>query len=263
MSSNSQPTTALITGASGGIGLDLARLLAADGTNLILVARNSEKLGEIAGDLRAKNKIDAVESPIDLADAAAPEELYHLLEERGIGVDILVNNAGFGTHGLFAESDPQAELQMLQVNIIALTHLTRLFLPNMIANRHGRILNVASTAAFQPGPFMAGYYASKAFVLSFSEAIASELKDSGVTVTALCPGPTDTGFQKRAGVENSRLFKSNTMSSADVARIGYQGMLKGKRVVITGFKNKTLAFATRLAPRNVVTAIARKLNGSR
>ena len=255
--------TALITGASGGIGLDLARLLAADKYNLILVARNADKLGQIAVELRDKHKIQAVAVPIDLADPAAPEELFHLLEERGIGIDVLINNAGFGTHGLFADSDPVAELQMIQVNIVALVHLTRLLLPGMIANQRGRIMNVASTAAFQPGPFMAGYYASKAFVLSFSEAIASELQGSGVTVTALCPGPTDTGFQKRAGVEDSPLFKWNTMNSVDVARIGYQGMLKGKRVVITGFKNKTLAFATRFAPRNLVTSIARKLNSSR
>ena len=255
--------TALITGASGGIGLDIAKLLAADGHNLILVARSAEILGGIASELKAKHKIDAIAVPIDLADPAAPEELFQLLQERGIGVDILVNNAGFGTHGLFAESDPAAELQMLQVNIVALAHLTRLFLPYMIANRSGRIMNVASTAAFQPGPFMAGYYASKAFVLSFSEAIASELQGSGVTVTALCPGPTDTGFQKRAGVEATPLFKSNTMTSEAVARMGYRAMLKGKRVIVTGKKNKLLAFAARLAPRSLVTSIARKLNSGR
>lgn len=255
--------TALITGASGGIGLELARLFAADGYNLILVARNAEKLGLLAAALKGQYKIDAFAVPIDLADPASPEELYHLLDERGIGVDVLVNNAGFGTHGPFAESDPGAETQMLQVNIVALMQLTRLFLPNMVMNRRGRIMNVASTAAFQPGPFMAGYYASKAFVLSFTEAIAAELEGSGVSVTALCPGPTDTGFQERAGVAATPLFKANTMTSETVARLGYDGLMRGKRLVVTGAKNKVLAFATRLAPRRLVTAIARRLNSAR
>ena len=255
--------TALITGASSGIGLELARLFAADGCNLILVARSADKLGLLAAALKGQHKIEAFAVPIDLTEPGAPEELFRVLDEQGIGVDVLVNNAGFGTHGLFADSDLHAELQMIQVNVTALVHLTRLFLPNMLMNRTGRILNVASTAAFQPGPYMAGYYASKAFVLSFSEAIDAELQGSGVTVTALCPGPTDTGFQKRAGMEATPLFKANTMTSADVARIGYRAMLKGRRVVITGSKNKLLAFSTRLAPRKLVTAIAKKLNGAR
>lgn len=253
----------LITGASSGIGLDLAHLFAADGYNLVLVARSADKLGNLAAELKRKHKVEAFAVPIDLAEPAAPEELFRLLDEQGIFIDVVVNNAGFGTHGAFVESDPMAELQMIQVNITALVSLTRLFLPNMLANKRGRILNVASTAAFQPGPYMAGYYASKAFVLSFSEAIAAELSGTGVTVTALCPGPTDTGFQKRAGMEQTLLFKANTMTSAEVARIGYRAMLKGKRVVITGAKNKILAFSTRLAPRRVVTAIARKLNSAR
>ena len=257
------PQTALITGASSGIGLELARVFAAHGCSVILVARSAEALGELAAELRRAHKVDALAVPIDLADPAAPEELFRVLEEQGIGIDTLVNNAGFGTHGLFADSDLGAEMQMIQVNVAALVHLTRLFLPGMLMGGRGRILNVASTAAFQAGPYMAGYYASKAFVLSFSEAIAAELEGSGVTVTALCPGPTDTGFQKRAGVEATPLFKANTMSSAEVARIGYAGMMKGKRIVITGFKNKVLAFATRLVPRKCVTGIAKRLNGAR
>ena len=255
--------TALITGASGGIGLELARLFAADGYNLILVARSADKLGLLAAALKGKHKIDAVAVPIDLADPAAPEELFRLLEEQGIVVDVLVNNAGFGTHGSFAQSEFAAELQMLQVNITALVHLTHLFLPNMLMKKCGRILNVASIAAFLPGPWMAGYYASKAFVLSFSEALAAEAQGSGVTVTALCPGPTDTGFFKRADIKSTPLFKANMMSSAAVARIGYRGMLKGKPVVITGWKNKLLAFSMRLVPRRLVTAIAEKINRAR
>lgn len=255
--------TALVTGASSGIGLDLARLFAADGYNLILVARSADRLGEIAEALQAKHKIGAIAVPIDLADPAAPEELHRVLEEQGFPVDVLVNNAGFGTHGPFAGAELAAELQMLQVNVVALTQLTRLFLPNMLMNRRGRILNVASTAAFQPGPLMSVYYASKAYVLSFTEAIAAELQGSGVTVTALCPGPTDTAFQKRAGVEMTALFRANAMTSESVARIGYQGMLKGKRLVVPGFKNKALATAVRFTPRKLVTAIAKKLNSSR
>jgi short-subunit dehydrogenase len=255
--------TALITGASSGIGLELAKLLAAEGYNLILVARSAEALGKLAADLRHEHQVDAVAVPIDLADPAAPEELYRLLDEQGIFVDVLVNNAGFGTHGPFARSDAAAELQMLQVNIAALVHLTRLFLPNMLAKNSGRVLNVASLAAFIPGPYMAGYYASKAFVLSFSEALAAEVRGLGVTVTALCPGPTDTGFQKRAGMRSTPLFQANMMTSQAVARIGYRAMLRGKPVAITGWKNKILAFSTRLTPRRLVTAVAKKLNGSR
>lgn len=254
---------ALITGASSGIGRDLAHLFAADRYNLILVARSGDKLGQLAAELQAKYRVGAVALPIDLAEPAAADEIFHLLEEQGMPVDILVNNAGFGTHVRFARADPAEQLQMLQVNVLALTHLTRLFLPGMLRAKRGRILNVASTAAFQPGPFMAVYYASKAYVLSFSEAVAAELEGSGVTVTALCPGPTTTGFQQRAGIENAALLRANMMTSRDVARIGYRGLMRGQRVVIPGAANKLLAFATRLAPRRLATAIAKKLNGSR
>lgn len=254
---------ALITGASSGIGRDLAHLFAADGYNLILVARSSERLGRLSAELEGRYRVGAVALPIDLAEPAAPEEIYRLLEEQGMPVDVLVNNAGFGTHGQFARTDAAAQLQMLQVNVVAMTHLTRLFLPEMLRAKRGRILNVASTAAFQAGPFMAVYYASKAYVLSFSEAVAAELEGSGVTVTALCPGPTTTGFQQRAGIENTPLFRANTMSSREVARIGYRGLMRGERIVIPGATNKLLALATRLAPRRLATAIAKRLNSAR
>jgi short-subunit dehydrogenase len=255
--------TALITGASSGIGRDLAELFAQGGDNVVLVARNADRLGEIAAELQTRFHVSAVAVPIDLSDPAAPEELYRLMEEQGIAIDTLVNNAGFGTNGPFAKSDPVEQLQMLQVNVAALTHLTRLFLPAMLRRKRGRVLNVASTAAFQPGPLMAVYYASKAFVLSFSQAIASELKRTGVTVTALCPGPTTTDFQRRAGIQNSRLFQANTMTSMDVAKAGYRGLSKGKTLVIPGLKNKVMAIAVRLTPRALVTSIAKKLNSSR
>ena len=179
-------------------------------------------------------------------------------------VDVLVNDAGFGVYGPFSQTDGAKELEMIQVNISALTHLTKLFLPAMLERRCGRILNVASTAAFQPGPLMAVYYASKAYVLSFSEALANELAGTGVTVTALCPGPTDTEFQKQAGLEKTRLFSNPFVRDArSVARAGYEGMLSGKRIVIPGVANRLLAQSVRFAPRRFVTAIARSLQEQR
>jgi short-subunit dehydrogenase len=173
-----------------------------------------------------------------------------------------VNNAGFGLAGEFAKMDLSAELEMIQVNVSALTHLTKLVLPPMVERKRGAILNVASTASFQPGPLMAVYYATKAYVLSFSEAIADELRDIGVTVTALCPGPTETGFASAANVEASRLFKmTRPARSSDVARAGYEAMKRGARVVVPGMKNKLLAQSVRISPRRLVTAIVRKLNG--
>ncbi len=178
-------------------------------------------------------------------------------------IDYLVNNAGFGTHGPFAESDLQSQLAMLQVNVVALTHLTRLVLPGMLARGSGRILNVASTAAFLPGPYMAVYYASKAYVLWFSEALASETAGSGVTVTALCPGPTRTEFQKRAGIGEAPLFKGNLTSSVEVARIGYDAMMRGRSSVVAGLANKLSAFAIRFMPRSTLAAIAKGRNKNR
>ena len=242
--------TALITGASGGIGLDLARLFARDGYRVILVARTEEKLRRLASELGGDYIV---------ADLSRPEAPQQIFEKAG-EVDALVNNAGYGTAGAFNETDLRTELGMLQVNVVALTHLTKLFLPAMVKRGAGAILNVASTAAFQPGPLMAVYYATKAYVLSFSEAIADELRHSGVTVTALCPGPTQTGFAAAAAMEDRRLFNLvKPMDSAEVARIGYAGMKHGKRVVITGFSNKIGVQALRVSPRRVVTSLVRKL----
>jgi hypothetical protein len=255
--------TALITGASSGIGLDLARLFAADKYDLLLVARNADKLGEVANELSAEHSIRATAVPIDLSDPAAPEELFRVIDEQRIAVDVLVNNAGFGTHGPFATSDVEQQVRMIEVNVTSLTHLTRLFLPQMLARKCGRILNVASTAGFQPGPLMAVYYATKAYVISFSEAIAAELDGSGVTVTCLCPGPTSTDFHHRAKITETPLFKANTMASADVARIGHRAMNKGKRLVVAGFKNKILTALVPFGPRRLVTAVTKKLNTSR
>ena len=259
--SDAAAKTALITGASEGLGRDLAKLFARDGHHLVLVARNESRLNELAAELRGLFHIEVDIVVQDLSIADASQRVFERLQ--GKPIDFLVNNAGFGTHGFFAESDVQSQLAMLQVNVVALTHLTRLIVPGMLQRRSGRILNMASVAAYIPGPLMAVYYASKAYVLSFSEALSNELAGSGVSVTAVCPGPTKTEFQKRAEIEGSALFSGNVMSSAEVARIGYEGFMRGKRVVITGFSNRVLVSASKLSPRRMTAAIARKRNDNR
>ena len=257
-------TAALITGASSGIGLDLARLFARDHRDLVLVARSEGKLRQLAGDLQREHGVTADVVIADLVKPSAPKEIFSTVVEKGIAIDALVNNAGYGLTGPFAENDLNVELEMIQVNCAALTHLTKLVLPSMIARRSGRIMNVASTAGFQAGPLMAVYYATKAYVLSFSEAIADELRHTGVTVTTLCPGPTATGFADVANMTNSRLFTmAKPMTSAEVARIGYEAMKRGKGLVITGARNKLLVQSERLTPRRVVTAIVRRMQEQR
>src|SRR5580765_8141121 len=199
---------AVVTGASSGIGLALSRLLARDGHDLVIVAQHAERLAEVARELTAQCGVRVVEIAADLSEWAAPLEITGELKRHGLTPDVLVNNAGFGLRGMFAELDLGEQLRMVHVNVSALTHLTGLLLPDMIARGRGRVLNVASTAAFQPGPLMAVYYATKAYVLSFSQALAEELRNSGVTVTALCPGATATDFADTAGVGNSNLFKA-------------------------------------------------------
>jgi len=252
--------TALITGASSGIGYELAKCFARDGANLVLVARDEAKLAQIASELRSPT-VSVKVIAADLARPVAPSEILDATRAANIGVDYLVNNAGFGLGGSFAESDLQTELDMMQVNMVALVHLTRLYLPAMRLQGLGGVLNVASTAAFQPGPLMAIYYATKAFVLSFTEAIAEELRDTGVTATALCPGPTATGFQRRAKIERIRLVQSKigVMTAQQVAEIGYRAFLEGKVVVIPGLLNKIGAQSVRISPRALVRKVSRKL----
>ncbi|MGE5236018.1 MAG: SDR family NAD(P)-dependent oxidoreductase [Acidobacteriota bacterium] len=261
MSEGTRRETALITGASSGIGRELARLFARDGSSLVLLARSRPRLDTLADELRSSRGIAVTVLAEDLADGGSPERIARSLRDGGLAVDVLVNNAGFGSYGPFLDGDPRATLELLQVNIAALVHLTRLICPDMVVRRAGRVLNLASTAAFQPGPLMAVYYASKAFVLSFSEALANELAGSGVTVTALCPGPTRSEFQQRAGMAGSRLVSGllPMMDSAAVARAGYRGMRRGRTLVIPGMVNRLGAFAVRLAPRRLVTALARRL----
>jgi uncharacterized protein len=249
-------STVLITGASGGIGYELAKLFARDRHNLVLVARNREKLAQVAAELQPSGVTIKIIA-LDLAQSPAPKFLFDQLQNERIAVDILINNAGFGTHGEFAQTAEEEILGQIQLNISALTELTRLFLPSMIKRRAGRIMNVASTAGFQPGPLMAVYYATKAYVISFTEAIANELHDSGVTVTCFCPGATHTAFAKRAGIEESRLFKLGAMSAEKVARDGYRAVMEGRGLAISGAHNWIVAQSTRFAPRKMVTAVSR------
>jgi short-subunit dehydrogenase len=248
--------TALITGASGGIGLEFAKIFSREGYDLVLVARTEGKLQKVKSELEKRRGISVRVIRKDLADPRAPAEIYNELEQQGVRIDVLVNNAGYALFNAFVERDAKETLDMLQVNIMALTHLTRLFIPGMIERGKGRVLNMASTAAFVPGPLMACYYASKAYVLSFSEAIAEELRGTGVTVTALCPGATATGFQKRADMENSRLVQGRRITDpSTVARAGYKAMMQGKAVEVPGLANKAVPFFARLVPRGIVPRI--------
>jgi short-subunit dehydrogenase len=245
--------TALITGASDGIGLELARIMAGNGYDLVLVARNQKRLEEIARELKPV-RVRVLAKDLSLAGAA--EEIHAEVPQ----VDVLVNNAGFGVFGKFAETPLAGELGMMQVNMTTLVALTKLYLAGLVAVGRGRIMNVASTAAFQPGPLMAIYYATKAFVLSFSEAIANELAGTGVTVTALCPGPTATGFQERGQMQDSGLVKGKKiMGARTVAEAGYRAMMAGKTLVIPGVKNKLLAQSVRFSPRSMVTKLVRAM----
>jgi short-subunit dehydrogenase len=258
-----QSQTALITGGSGGIGFEIAKVLARDGFDIVIVARKRETLEGAAGQLVGKFGGRVQVFAADLRLSNAPQAIADFLHNENIPIEVLVNNAGFGLGGGFADTDLRRELDMIQVNIAALTHLTKLFLPAMIKRRSGRVMNLASTAAFQPGPLMAVYYASKAYVLSFSEALAEELRNTGVTVTALCPGPTATEFAATAQVTKSRLFSAFGMADpAEVAKFGVAAMMHGRRVAIPGIKNKIIAQSNRFAPREVVARISRMIQES-
>jgi uncharacterized protein len=229
----------------------------------VLVARRIERLEELGRELTQNFGIAAHCIAADLADPASPARIVREVTAQS-EVDLLVNAAGLGAHGFFADTSLEKELESIQVNVLALTELTKLFLPGMLARRRGVIVNVASTAAFQPGPFMAVYYATKAYVLSFTEALAEELRGTGVTAAALCPGPTITEFQERAGMEDTPLFSGALVSDAAfVARKGYEGAMKGKRVVVPGFANRVLSYGARLGPRRLATRVARKLQEKR
>src|ERR1700723_489566 len=225
--------TALITGASGGIGEALARIFAAQKHDLVLVARTEDKLQSLSAELSRAHGIQSRVLAADLTDPTAPPRLFQAIQDQGVTIDALVNNAGFGKRGAYAEIDYEIEARMIQLNVTTLAHLTRLFLPGMLERRSGKILNVASTAAFVPGPFMAVYYASKAFVLSFSEALAEEARDTGVHVSCLCPGATKSQFRARAGTGATRFGQTAAvMESMPVAQAGYKGFRENQRAVI-------------------------------
>jgi short-subunit dehydrogenase len=259
-----QRQTALVTGGSGGIGFEIAKVLARSGFDLVLVARKRDTLEAAAGQLEGKFGVRVHVYAADLRRPDAPQGIFEFLHNENLPIEVLVNNAGFGLGGQFADTKLQTELEMIQVNISALTHLTKLFLPGMIKRKSGRVLNVASTAAFQPGPLMAVYYATKAYVLSFSQALAEELRDTGVTVTVLCPGPTDTDFAASAEVGNSRLFSAFGLAQPDdVAEFGVAAMMHGRRIAIPGIRNKIVAQSSRFAPRAIVTKLSRMAQETR
>ena len=252
--------TALITGASNGIGLELALIHAAKGDQLVLVARNKSKLDELKLELEKTYKISVYTIGKDLSAMNASQEVFDETSKQQIQIDYLINNAGFGDFGMFVETDWNKEAQMIQLNITAVTQLTKLYLKEMVKRSSGKIMNVASTAAFQSGPTMAVYYATKAYVLSFSEAIDNEVRDKGVTVTALCPGATESGFQAAAAMEESNLVKGRKLpTSKEVAEYGYESMMKGRTVAIHGFMNYLLANSVRFIPRAMVVKVTRKL----
>lgn len=252
--------TALITGASSGIGLELAKIHARNGDYLVITARREDRLLELKEKLEEKYETKVVVFPIDLADPSSPQKIFDFTQKHKISIDYLINNAGVGDYGFFGDSEWQRQQTIIDLNIKSLTHLTHLYLPLLLKKERAYIMNVASVAAFQPGPLMSVYYASKNYVLAFSEALDNELSDTGVTVTTLCPGPTKSEFQGHANMEKSKLFdRLPVATSKEVAEYGYKAMLKGKRVAVYGFMNKISTSIVGFFPRNFVTAVARKI----
>jgi short-subunit dehydrogenase len=254
--------TVLITGASNGIGLELAKIHASKKDNLVLVARNGKRLNELKADLEKLYGVVITCIEKDLSQKDSALDVFRETQSLDIPIDYLINNAGFGDFGMFAETDWLKEQQMIQLNITTLTQFTKLYLQEMLKRRSGKIMNVASTAAFQSGPTMSVYFATKAYVLSFSEAIDNEVRDHGISVTTLCPGPTESGFQSAAAMEESPLIKGKKLpTSREVAEYGYNSMMHGKSVAIHGTLNYILANAVRFMPRSWVVKITRKIQG--
>jgi len=249
----------LITGASSGIGLEMARIFAANKFNLVLLARNEVRLKDLAADLTKTNSIQTRVLAKDLGRPGAAKEIFSELQRDGIFVSVLVNNAGFGAGEFFAEEKIEICTEMVQTNITALIELSYFFLQPMLEKKQGKILNVASTAAFQPGPKMSVYYASKAFVFSFSNAIANEVAGRGVTVTTLCPGPTRTEFHLRASTKRSAAVGKFMMTAEEVARLGFEGTMKGKRIVVPGLINKIGVAVAKIMPTRISAAAVRKV----
>ena len=254
------PTT-LITGASSGIGWELTKLFAGDGDDVVLVARSEDKLNELADQVREKHRVNATVISKDLAQPDAVDDLCRQLGERAVRIDTLVNNAGFGELGKFAEISADRQTDMLMVNVVALTRLTRMLLPSMLENGSGGVLNVGSIAAYQAGPNMSVYYASKAYVLSFSEGLREEVAGSGLHITCLQPGATETGFGEDSGMGKLDMFSSAAMSAETVAKAGYKGYLNNEDIVIPGWKNRLLVTSTGFLPRIATRKLVAKLQG--
>lgn len=252
--------TVLITGASSGIGMGLAKLFAADGSDLVLVARREDRLNELAEELKSEHGIEVHVLPKDLSKKTSPKEIFNQLKKEKIEIDVLVNNAGFGSRGTVSELDTDLQVDMVQVNAAALTHLTSLFLPGIIERGQGGILNVGSLAGFQPGPNLAVYFATKAYVLSFTEALAEEISNPNIKVSCFAPGPVKTEFGEKSDLEDSLLFKMSLMDLEPAVKAGYEGFRKGKTIVIPGLKQQIVPFLNRFTPRLIVRKIAKKLN---
>ncbi|MFH1188500.1 MAG: SDR family oxidoreductase [bacterium] len=252
--------TALITGSSTGVGYELACRFAADGYDLVLVAHDEQKLTEVQKYFEKEFDISVKTIIKDLSCPESAKEIFTELQNESVGIDVLVNNAGIATYGFFFKTDFETERKMLQLNIGALTHLTKLFLPEMLARGDGKILNISSTAAFRPVPFIAVYYATKAYVLSFSEALAEELQGTGVSVTALCPGFTISDLEKEGEGEEVKIMQDAKLDVKTIAYIGYKGLMQGKRVVIPGFRAKVLAKLVRVTPREIARKIAKRFS---
>jgi hypothetical protein len=254
--------TALITGASNGIGLELARIHAKTGGDLVLVARHVDRLEALKFELTKLHNTNVYIIGKDLSVPNAAKEVYNELKEQEIEIEYLINNAGFGEFGEFRATSWEKESAMIQLNIITLTHFTKLFLPDLLKKNQGKIMNVASIAAFLPGPYMAVYFATKSFVLHFSEAINEEIRNSEVTITTFCPGPTATGFMKVASMENSKMIKGKKLPTADeVAKQGYVAMIQGVSVSIPGLLNNIMATSVRFVPRNLIVKLMRWMQG--
>jgi short-subunit dehydrogenase len=254
----------LITGASSGIGYELASVFARNHHNLILVARSEDILSGLKKELEKTFNVQVEVISADLSLVGAAQNLFNAVQAKKLTVDCLVNNAGFGDHGVFLAAKLTKITEMIHLNITTLTELTHLFLPQMVQNKFGQILNVASTAAFQPGPLMTVYYATKAYVLFFSEGLYEELKGTGVTVTALCPGPTESGFQAAAGIKNIALFDTLKIpSSKAVAEYGYIAMNRGQAVAVHGVMNRLMSSTVGLLPRSLARQFVMKLQESK
>lgn len=264
LAASSSGNYTLITGASSGIGFELAKVFARNSHNLILVARSAAKLEELKNEIKAAHKVSVEVISLDLSKPESAEELFNATQSKNLQVDILINNAGFGDHGLFVNSELKKNQEMIDLNILTLTKLTHLYVQPMLKNKSGKIMNVASTAAFQPGPLMSVYYATKAYVLHFSEGLHEELIGTGVTITSLCPGATASGFQAAANLSNVALLDTIKIpSSRDVAEYAYSALMNKKVVAIHGLMNAIFANGVRLLPRSLIRKIAKKLQEKR